>query len=158
MTRDELLKLKGDELATTINDLLSKFGSKNKICEALGLKKQSIDRKLKEAGYLYNHETKRYAKQDPNREDLKSHDDSKELIKDLLNRMEVVENRLNAIDSNKSSDFELVNFNSKMQNKNYRLYEEVVELIELIKRDHKHLNVTQVVNSALYRELINFKK
>mgnify|MGYP001100447414 CR=1 FL=1 len=158
MTRDELLKLKGDELATTINDLLSKFGSKNKICEALGLKKQSIDRKLKEAGYLYNHETKRYAKQDPNREDLKSHDDSKELIKDLLNRMEVVENRLNAIDSNKSSDFELVNFNSKMQNKNYRLYEEVVELIELIKRDHKHLNVTQVVNSALYRELIKFKK
>ncbi len=158
MTRDELLKLKGDELATTINDLLSKFGSKNKICEALGLKKQSIDRKLKEAGYLYNHETKRYAKQDPNREDLKSHGDSKELIKDLLNRMEVVENRLNAIDSNKSSDFELVNFNSKMQNKNYRLYEEVVELIELIKRDHKHLNVTQVVNSALYRELIKFKK
>lgn len=158
MTRDELLKLKGDELATTINDLLSKFGSKNKICEALGLKKQSIDRKLKEAGYLYNHETKRYAKQDPQSADLKSHDDSKELIKDLLNRMEVVENRLNAIDSNKSSDFELVNFNSKMQNKNYRLYEEVVELIELIKRDHKHLNVTQVVNSALYRELIKFKK
>lgn len=158
MTRDEFLRLKGDELATTVNDLLSKFGSKNKICEALGLKKQSIDRKLKEAGYLYNHETKRYAKQDPNREDLKSHDDSKELINDLLKRMEAVESRLNAIDSNKSSDFELVNFNSKMQNKNYRLYEEVVELIELIKRDHKHLNVTQVVNSALYRELIKFKK
>lgn len=158
MTRDELLKLKGDELATTINDLLSKFGSKNKICEALGLKKQSIDRKLKEAGYLYNHETKRYAKQDPNREDLKSHDDSKELINDLLKRMEAVESRLNAIDSNKSNDFELVQFDSKMQNKNYRLYEEVVELIEMIKREHKHLNVTQVVNSALYRELIKFKK
>lgn len=157
MTRDEFLRLKGDELATTVNDLLSKFGSKNKICEALGLKKQSIDRKLKEAGYIYNHETKRYAKQDPNREDLKN-DDSKALINDLLKRMETVESRLNAIDSNKSSDFELVNFNSKMQNKNYRLYEEVVELIELIKRDHKHLNVTQVVNSALYRELVKFKK
>lgn len=157
MTRDEFLRLKGDELATTVNDLLSKFGSKNKICEALGLKKQSIDRKLKEAGYIYNHETKRYAKQDPNREDLKN-DDSKALINDLLKRMGTVESRLNAIDSNKSSDFELVNFNSKMQNKNYRLYEEVVELIELIKRDHKHLNVTQVVNSALYRELVKFKK
>lgn len=157
MTRDEFLRLKGDELATTVNDLLSNFGSKNKICEALGLKKQSIDRKLKEAGYIYNHETKRYAKQDPNREDLKN-DDSKALINDLLKRMETVESRLNAIDSNKSSDFELVNFNSKMQNKNYRLYEEVVELIELIKRDHKHLNVTQVVNSALYRELVKFKK
>lgn len=158
MTRDEFLRLKGDELATTVNDLLSKFGSKNKICEALGLKKRSIDSKLKEAGYLYNHETKRYAKQDPNREDLKSHDDSKELINDLLKRMEAVESRLNAIDSNKSNDFELVQFDSKMQNKNYRLYEEVVELIEMIKREHKHLNVTQVVNSALYRELIKFKK
>lgn len=157
MTRDELLKLKGDELATTLNDLLSKHDSKNKLFNALGLKRQAIEKKLKEAGYLYNHETKRYAKQDPNREDLKIYDDSN-VLKDLLKRMEAVESRLNAIDSNKSNDFELVQFDSKMQNKNYRLYEEVVELIEMIKRDHKHLNVTQVVNSALYRELIKFKK
>lgn len=165
MTRNELLNMNADDLAKTLNELLKNYESKNKLFKTFELKKQVIDKKLMQAGYSYNNDTKCYSKSNSTdtdqvalQSDLKIADDSKEIINDLIIRMERVESRLNAIESNKSSDFELVKFESTMQNKNYRLYKEVTDLIDMIKRDHKHLNITQVVNSALYRELSKLKK
>ena len=157
MTRNELINMSADDLAKALNDLLSKAESKNKL---LDIKKQTIDKKLMQAGYIYDNVTKTYIKTDcTDQVTLNSNsDDSKEIINDLIKRISELESRVNAIESKKSNEFELVKFEGHMQNKNYRLYKEVTDLIDMIKREHKHLSITEVVNSALYRELSKLKK
>lgn len=158
MTRNELMNMSADDLAKALNDLLSKAESKNKLFKILDIKKQTIDKKLMQAGYIYDNVTKTYVKTDCTNQVTLNSDDSKEIINDLIKRISELESRVNAIESKKSNEFELVKFEGHMQNKNYRLYKEVTDLIDMIKREHKHLSITEVVNSALYRELSKLKK
>lgn len=156
MNKSELMKMSADELAKTLNELLMKYDSKNKLFNALGLKKQIIDKKLMQAGYIYNNGSKSYLKSDSsNTNQVDSNSKDIELIK----RIESLEKRLSALEStHKYSDFKVMKFESDRINKNYRLNREVVDLIEMIKRDYSHLNVTDVINTVLYQELSKLKK
>lgn len=158
MTRNELINMSADDLAKALNDLLSKAESKNKLFKILDIKKQTIDKKLMQAGYIYDNVTKTYIKTDCTDQVTLNSDDSKEIINDLIKRISKLESRVDGIESKKSNEFELIKFEGHMQNKNYRLYKEVTDLIDMIKREHKHLSITEVVNSALYRELSKLKK
>ena len=158
MTRNELINMSADDLAKALNDLLSKAESKNKLFKILDIKKQTIDKKLMQAGYIYDNVTKTYVKTDCTNQVTLNSDDSKEIINDLIKRISELESRVDGIESKKSNEFELIKFEGHMQNKNYRLYKEVTDLIDMIKREHKHLSITEVVNSALYRELSKLKK
>ena len=50
MNKSELMSLNADELAKTLNDLLKKYESKNKLFKTFELKKQVIEKKLMQAG------------------------------------------------------------------------------------------------------------
>ena len=90
---------------------------------------------------------------------MNSLDDSKDSINELIKRVGELESRVNALESSKKhSDFRVMKFNSERVNKNYRLNLEVIELIEMIKRDYSHLNVTDVINTVLYQELNKLKQ
>lgn len=162
MNKSELMSLNADELAKTLNDLLKKYESKNKLFKTFELKKQVIEKKLMQAGYSYNSDSKCYSKSDSSRADqvdLNSLDDSKDSINELIKRVGELESRVNALESSKKhSDFRVMKFNSERVNKNYRLNLEVIELIEMIKRDYSHLNVTDVINTVLYQELNKLKQ
>lgn len=165
MNKSELMSLSAEDLARTLNELLKNYDSKNKLFNALCLKKQTIDRKLTQAGYIYNSERKAYLKCDKSdyidtdQVDLKIADDSKDTVSELVNRIAKLESRVNALESShQHSDFRVMKFNGERVNKNYRLNLEVIELIEMIKRDYSHLNVTDVINTVLYQELNKLKQ
>lgn len=162
MNKSELMSLGADDLAKTLNELLKKYESKNKLFKTFELKKQVIEKKLMQAGYSYNNDTKCYSKSNSSRADqvdLNSLDDSKDTVSELVNRIAKLESRVNALESShQHSDFRVMKFNSERVNKNYRLNLEVIELIEMIKRDYSHLNVTDVINTVLYNELGKLKK
>ncbi|MBC9720438.1 MAG: hypothetical protein H9W82_03325 [Lactobacillus sp.] len=155
MNKSELMKLQADELANKLNDLLIKFDSKNKLFKYLDLRKQTIDKKLLEAGYYYNNASKCYLKNDSSSaKDMNIKSDN-----DIIKRIEAIEKRLSALESKpKHSDFKVMKFDSERYSKNYRLNREVVDLIEMVKRDYSHLNVTDVINTVLYTELKKLKK
>lgn len=162
MNKSELMSLGADDLAKTLNELLKKYESKNKLFKTFELKKQVIEKKLMQAGYSYNNDTKCYSKSNSSRADqvdLNSLDDSKDIINELINRIATLESRVSKLESShKHSDFKVMKFESDRINKNYRLNREVVDLIEMIKRDYSHLNVTDVINTVLYNELGKLKK
>lgn len=159
MNKSELMSLGADGLAKTLNELLMNYESKNKLFNALCLKKQTVDKKLAVAGYSYNSDNKCYSKYGANQVDIKSADDSKDIINELINRIATLESRVSKLESShKHSDFKVMKFESDRINKNYRLNREVVDLIEMIKRDYSHLNVTDVINTVLYNELGKLKK
>ena len=106
MTRNELINMSADDLAKALNDLLSKAESKNKLFKILDIKKQTIDKKLMQAGYIYDNVTKTYVKTDCTDQVTLNSDDSKEIINDLIKRISELESRVDGIESKKSNEFE----------------------------------------------------
>lgn len=101
---------------------------------------------LLEQGFIYDSKSKSYLQI------------NQQKFQEIIDRIVLLEKRIDTLESRKYRDFKVIKFDSKRYSKNYRLNREVVDLIEMVKRDYSHLNVTDVINTVLYSELTKLKK
>lgn len=167
LTKEQVMDLTGDDLVAYINTMLSSGYSLSGLSEEIGFRRQTIRERLKRDGYFYNKECNAYIKpliDEPTNTSTKteppktSHKAKKEKVvtitlEELLKRVEALEMRLNAIQSNEikaKEEFKPIIFDSKPQPRNYPLHKEITDLLSEVHQANPHLKVKDIVNHALY--------
>lgn len=169
LTKDQIMRLSDEELVDYINNMLKLGYTLSTFSREKGIKRQKLRDRLANAGYAYNDARKEFAKtiDSINIDVVKNHDKSKPKgleedesvikLRELLERIEALETRLNnmqKVDEENTNELKPIVFNSKTQQRNYPLHEEVTELLAEVHRQNPHLKVKDIVNHLLYQGLL----
>ncbi len=166
-TKEQVMALNNDELLAYINHMLAKGYTLGRLNREKGIRRQTVRDRLKKDGYVYNDECRAFIKpliDEPTGKPKQKHPPKtphkarKEggvtiTLEELLERVEVLEMRLNTIQSNETNtkdEFKPIIFNSKPQPRNYPLHKEVTDLLSEVHQANPHLKVKDIVNHALY--------
>ena len=169
LTREQIMRLSDEKLLDYINSMLKLGYTLSTFSRDKGIKRQKLRDRLANAGYTYNDERKEFVKpidsisiDAPNKCDKTRYkgvdeEDSIITLKELLERIEALETRLNnmqKVDEENTNELKPIVFNSKTQQRNYPLHEEVTELLAEVHRQNPHLKVKDIVNHLLYQGLL----
>lgn len=163
--KDKVMSLSNSELLQYINYMLENGWSMGRLYEEKGIRRQTIRDRLKKYGYTYNKDLNQYtpigvdnaAGKVENKPKEKPKAKSEQITLESINkRLEALEMRLNGIEK-PTKDIKLIKFDSKQQARNYPLHQEVIDLISEISREYPHYKVKDIVNTALYIGLNNWK-
>lgn len=166
----KVMSLKNDELLTYINHMLGLGYSLGKLNEEKGIRRQTVRDRLKKDGYAFDKNTNSFVKvSDEHKQQPveakainkppKVEQMTLQQLQERLEKLEKVVNALQVGDQleriNQIND--LMRFNSREQQRNYPLHEEVIELLNEVHSNNRHLKVKDIVNHALYHGLTQLK-
>lgn len=169
------MELSTQELLEYLNHMLSNGWSLNKLNTQKGIRRQTVRDKLKKEGYVLDQEANQFVKSpevdgadkldlvgvfvDSKPQKAKKKAPATNSLEDLEKRIEVLEMRLNAMETQVPSDLkvDVIKFESKTHDRNYPLHQEVLCLLDDLKRTNTHLKVKDLVNTALYIGLSKMK-
>lgn len=172
LTKEQVMELHGEDLVAYINGWLAKEVSVTKLAEQVGFRKGTILDRLKRAKYFYNGEYNAYMKPltgeapvpafipeaqvvKPQTKEKKTQP-AKITIEELWERVEVLETIVKGIQTVEETapvTFKPMSFNSKAQQRNYPLYQEVIDLLAEVSKKNPQFKVQDIVNHCLYTGL-----
>ena len=169
LTKEQVMQLNIEELVGFINLWLSKGVSVSKLAEQVGFRKATIIERLKKAGYSYNDECNAYMKPLTGEAPVPAFIAEVEAVKaptkpkkprpgkitleELLERVEALEMAVKGSQKDKEvkpTTFKPMSFNSKAQQRNYPLHQEVIDLLVEVSKENPQFKVQDIVNHCLY--------
>ena len=169
LTKEQVMQLNIEELVGFINLWLSKGVSVSKLAEQVGFRKGTILDRLKRAKYFYNGEYNAYMKPLTSEAPVpafiaegeavkaptepKKSSPGKITLEELLERVEALEMAVKVSQKNEevqATTFKPMSFESKTQQRNYPLHQEVINLLAEVSKDNPQFKVQDIVNHCLY--------
>ena len=169
LTKEQVMELHGEDLVAYVNGWLAKGVSVSKLAEQVGFRKGTILDRLKRAKYFYNGEYNAYMKPLTSEAPVpafiaegeavkaptepKKSSPGKITLEELLERVETLEKALKVSQKNEeiqATTFKPMSFNSKAQQRNYPLHQEVIDLLVEVSKENPQFKVQDIVNHCLY--------
>lgn len=184
-TKEDVMKLYGTDLLTYINYMLSKGYTLGELNKTKGIRRQTVRDRLKKDGYAFDKEQNQYVYQKGSIQETKKKLDNSEhttsvprnesnsikTLEDMRKALHTLEIRVRALEENKTiklnsliqeplqvGKLNLVAFHSKAKNRNYPLYPEVYERLDRLREENPHIKIKDVVNSILYKALLELEE
>ena len=169
LTKEQVMELHGEDLVAYVNGWLAKEVSVSKLAEQVGFRKATIIDRLKRAEYFYNGEYNAYMKPLTSEAPVpafiaegeavkaptepKKSSPGKITLEELLGRVEALEMAVKGSQKNEEvqpTTFKPMSFNSKAQQRNYPLHQEVIDLLSEVATNNPQFKVQDIVNHCLY--------
>lgn len=184
--KEKVMNLQGSHLVKYVNYMLSKGYTLSELNKTKGIRRQTVRDRLKKGGYTFDKEQNQYIKHngegqtesntldnskiptpEPRNEksDINTLDDVKKELESLKMRIKALEEDKKAIfefspnqNTLEAGKLELIPFHTKAKNRNYPLYPEVYERLDRLRENNPQIKIKDVVNSILYKALVELEE
>lgn len=185
-SKNDVMKLYGTDLLAYVNYMLSKGYTLAQLNKKKGIRRQTVRDRLKKDGYVFDKERNQYVKHNVGVQtnsntsysnekpkiELRNEENDIETLDDIKKELQSLKMRVKELEENKKvitktlseqkmlqvGKLELMAFHSKAKNRNYPLYPEVYERLDRLREDNPHIKIKDVVNSILYRALLELEE
>lgn len=180
-TKEDVMNLNTTDLLQYVNYMLSVGYTMQQLNDKKGIRRQTIRDRLKKAGYVFDKDQNQYVAADKEElplivEEIKRTEAPKKAtgqitLEEIYKALQSLESRITTLEGAKEvvkreqapqnplkvGGLELIPFHSKAVNRNYPLYPEVYERLDRLKEENPHLKVKDIINSLLYKALLELE-